>query len=85
MEEGRALLLAVIRQEEEAEKIARLRGLSAEEWEALLAEAGSHGLTPLLFHNLKAYYPDPQIPLQIQERMKSIYYNSAARNMRLLP
>jgi hypothetical protein len=38
MEEGRALLLAVIRQEEEAEKVARLRGLSAEEWETLLPD-----------------------------------------------
>ena len=38
MEEGRALLLAAIRQEEEAEKIARLRGFSAEEWEALLPD-----------------------------------------------
>jgi hypothetical protein len=83
MADGRALLLAAIRLEAEAEKIARLRGFSEEEWEALLEEAGRHGLVPLLFQALKAYYPDPQIPPQIQERMRSIYYNSAARNMRL--
>jgi hypothetical protein len=83
MADGRALLLAAIRLEAEAEKIARLRGFSEEEWEALLEEAGRHGLVPLLFHSLKTYYPDPQIPPQIQERLRSIYYSSAARNMKL--
>jgi hypothetical protein len=83
MEEGRALLLAVIRQEEEAEKIARLRGLSAEEWEALLVTARRFAVEPVLFHQLKPHYPDPQIPIHLQDRLRSVFYNSAARNMRL--
>ena len=49
MEEGRALLLAAIRQEEEAEKIAHLRGLSEEEWEVFLVEAGRHSLVLCFF------------------------------------
>lgn len=83
MADGRTLLLAAIRQEEEAEKINRLRGFSEEEWEALLKAAERHGLVPLLFYYIKPYYPDPCIPNTVQEKMRRIYYSSAARNIKL--
>ena len=83
MTDSRTLLLESIRIEEKDKKIKRLRTLTEAQWEALLEEAGRHGLVPLLFHTLKPYYPDPRIPAPIQEKMRRIYYSSAARNMKL--
>ncbi len=82
MADSRALLLACLKQEAEEEKIKILNALSEEEWEALIKEASRHGLVPFIFNSLKPYYPDQQIPLHYQERLRSGYYASAARNMR---
>jgi len=83
MTDGKNLLLACLWQESEKLKISRLRGLSEEEWEILLAEASRHGLVPFIFKTVKPYYPDPHIQIHFQDKMRRVYYQSAARNMRL--
>ncbi len=83
MADSRALLLACLKQKAEEEKIKTLSALSEEDWQTLLDEASRHGLVPFLFQSLKPYLSAAHIPPHFQDLMRSVYYASAARNMRL--
>ncbi len=83
MEDGKDLLLACLKQDAAEKKINRLCELSEEQWEALFNEASRHGLVPFLFQSLKPYLSAGHIPPHFQDRMRSLYYASAARKIRL--
>jgi len=83
MHEGRSFLLNLLREEQEEEKINRLRGRSENEWQALLEIAEQHIMTPLLFQRLRPYFPGPHIPDHYQALMRRSYFQLAAFNMRL--
>lgn len=62
----------------------KLRQLSGEDWEAVLAEAGRHGAQLLLYDRLRiAEYAD-QVPAIEMTQLRERYLAAAARNMRML-
>ncbi len=83
MLDSKSLLLTFLRNSNEEEVINQLRGLSEDQWEALLATAARHWLGPVLFNILKPYYSGTNIPPYYQEQLRRIYLNAAARNVRL--
>ena len=83
MIDSKSLLIPFLRIAKEEEIINRLRELNEDDWEVLLATAMQHKLGPILFHILKPYYADSNIPPQCQDLLRKIYFNSASRNMKL--
>lgn len=61
----------------------RLKHLSTSEWENVIRLSARHGVTPLLYYRLKAAGLSANLPDAIQQRLRVIYLQSAARNIRL--
>jgi len=77
------LLLSCLRREEEAAKLNRLQDYTVKDWELVLEAALQSGLAPILFRTLKALDAELDIDGEVWEKLRSVYYLSAARNMRL--
>jgi len=83
MDPALSLLLSFFRQDTAEGAIRELSGLSDSTWDRLLAASLHHGLTPLLYHRIKPFFVAGCVPSQVQQRLKEIYFQAAARNMRL--
>ena len=57
--------------------------LTDEEWIALIEMATWHGVAPLLYQRLKAPPLAGCVPDGVRERLRGLYLNTAACNMRL--
>ena len=71
--------LCAVRRCQQGEKTALLSGLSETDWNRLLDLSDRCFLTPYIFRNLEKSMEELRIPPPIQERMKRIYYASAAK------
>lgn len=77
-------LLECLQQPDQENWYASLTHLTAEQWEAVIEQADTHGLTPLLSHRLKQVQELwLTIPAYLQERLQQRYLGSAYRNLRL--
>ncbi len=77
------LLLLCLREEEPGIKKERLRGVADNQWEVVCQAACDFGLAPLLYSTLRPLIKDIGLPAGAERRLREIYLNSAARNMRL--
>jgi hypothetical protein len=77
------LLLSFFRQDMAEAAIRNLGGLTDTDWVNLFDASRRHGLTPLLYHRIKPFFSAGSVPPQVQQRLKEIYLQAAARNMRL--
>ncbi len=76
-------LLACLRREEEAVKVSCLQGYTGNDWEVVLGSAVRFGVAPIVYQTLKPFHAELTIPEVVWEKLRSIYYSSAVRNMRL--
>jgi hypothetical protein len=83
MDHDMALLLDCFRMRPQEAKTARLSGFTQADWEQILTAAYQHRVVPILFHTLKPFFPDLDIPKDIRLKMRHAFYTSTARNMRL--
>jgi hypothetical protein len=83
MDTAMNLLLSCFRQDIAEGAIRELSGLSDSRWSMFLDASLHHGLAPLLYHRIKPFFAAGSVPPQVQQRLKEIYFQSAARNMRL--
>ena len=83
MADDTGLLLACLRRGAHEVKVAQLRGYTSEDWEAMLKTAVQHRVGPVVYHSLKPLCADLNIPEHILQKLRNIYYASAARNVRL--
>jgi len=82
IEKGRALL-DCLAAPANAEKSARIRNYSREEWAALVLEAREQRLAPLLFERLKDPEIRPAVPAGVMEKFERAYYAVLKQNLRL--
>ncbi len=75
------ILLLCLRDDLSAEKIARLKSVSAAAWQAVAGLARDHFLAPLLHYRLKLL--GITLPENVAERLKRAYILNSARNIRL--
>jgi hypothetical protein len=80
---GTGLLIRCLREEDAVAKIERLGTLTGPEWEAVYRVSLHFGLTPLLYSTLRSFRKDIRLPADIERRLREVYLNSTARNMRL--
>jgi len=52
------------------------------DWDAFTTLAVQHGLAPLLYRNVRTRLPGI-LPLDIEDRLRNIYHNNSAKNLRL--
>lgn len=83
MDAAVSLLLSVFRHTMTEGAILELSGLSDSCWDRLLDVSLHHGCTPLLYYRIKPFFAACSVPPQAQQRLKEIYFQSTARNMRL--
>ncbi len=77
------LLLRCLRRDTECLDEDRLRALSNNEWEELLALATAHSVRPLLYQRLKTGAPKDIVPAAVMESSRNCCLANAARNLRL--
>jgi len=75
------VLLACLGNVSNAVKAEQLARLSPEEWSAVPALAGQHGVAPLVYQRLKQL--SVVLPGELAEELKRAYLRNAARNMSL--
>jgi hypothetical protein len=80
-QDATTLLLACLGNASDEAKAEQLARLSPEEWSAVVALAGQHGVAPLLYHRLKQL--SVVLPGELAEELKRAYLRNAARNMSL--
>ncbi len=79
----RALVLMCLKRERKEDKIASLGKLTPEDWQAVADVAVRLGAGPLVFHTINPFIARLAVPADFHRKMRELYYNSAARNMRL--
>ncbi|QQS54718.1 MAG: nucleotidyltransferase family protein [Candidatus Competibacteraceae bacterium] len=79
----RATLLACLHQDKSRLDSAALSVLTDEGWTALVEMATRHGVAPLLYQRLKVPTLAGCVPDDVRERLRGLYLNTAARNLRL--
>lgn len=79
----RATLLDCLHRDESRLDPAALSVLTDEGWTALIEMATRHGVAPLLYQRLKAPPLAGCVPDDVRERLRGLYLNTAARNVRL--
>ena len=79
----RATLLACLHRDESRLDPAALSALTNAEWSALVEMATRHGVAPLLYRRLKAPPLAGCVPDGVRERLRGVYLNTAACNVRL--
>ena len=79
------LLLACSRPQMDGENADGICRLLQEEidWDWMLKAARSHGVWPIMYHNLKAVCPEA-VPQDILSKLKNAYLNNAMRNLLLI-
>jgi hypothetical protein len=79
------LLLCCARTKIEGEMVERARGLLSQglNWDYLLKGSSSHGITPLVFHNLKMIDRDGVVPNQVLRKFERAYYANVRHNMKI--
>jgi hypothetical protein len=77
------LLLTCLRLEDSEPKLARLQALTAADWEAAIEQARLHGLTPVLYWQIKKIPGQLTLPAPRLLELRTNFLNSAARNMLL--
>ncbi len=83
MDPALSLLLSFFRHDAAEGATRALNGFTDTDWGMLLDASLHHGLTPLLYHRIKPFFAAGSVPLHVQQRLKEIYFQAAARNMRL--
>ncbi len=78
-----AILLACLHRDESRLDPAALSALTDQEWTALIEMATRHGVAPLLYRRLKASTLTGCIPNEVLDRLRGVYLNTAACNVRL--
>jgi hypothetical protein len=53
------------------------------EWIEILRQAGENGVTPLLYHRLKAIAPSPKVPPLVLDCLRDAAVQSAAQNLQI--
>jgi hypothetical protein len=81
-EADRQLLFCLSERNDEA-KAGVMGQWQASDWDELLRQSVRHGLTPYVYHRLKAIRPAPLIPEPVGRKLREITYYCASRNMRL--
>lgn len=79
----RATLLDCLHRDESRLDPAALSVLTGEGWTALIEMATRHGVAPLLYQRLKAPPLAGCVPDDARERLRGLYLNTAACNVRL--
>lgn len=79
----RATLLDCLHRDESRLDPAALSVLTDEGWTALIEMATRHGVAPLLYQRLKASPLAGCVPDDVRERLRGLYLNTAACNVRL--
>lgn len=79
----RATLLDCLHRDEGRLDSAALSVLTDEGWTALIEMATRHGVAPLLYRRLKAPPLAGCVPDDVRERLRGLYLNTAACNVRL--
>ncbi len=79
----RAILLDCLHRDESRLDPAALSVLTDEGWTALIEMATRHGVAPLLYQRLKAPPLAGCVPDGVRERLRGLYLNTAACNVRL--
>src|SRR5688572_24563105 len=75
------LLVACLSEAPPADLVARLAGISDEEWELLARLADWHGVAPLLLRRLQCLASTPAIPAGAAARLRDSHHRTAMRNM----
>lgn len=83
MDSSLSILLNVFRHDMADGTVRELSALTESLWDRLFDASLHHGLSPLLYHRLKPFFAACAVPPQVQQRLKEVYFQSAARNMRL--
>jgi len=83
MDPGNELLLSCLRNDRPDIKIAGLRNLKDDDWDALLHASHSSKTTPILYHTLGPFLSNIRIPTQVQQELRQAYHRSAAKNLRV--
>jgi hypothetical protein len=76
-------LLTCLENRDQETRLSRLQGLNKQDWESVQAAASRYGVEPVLYHALKPFFSDLDIPEGVRQRLREIYYISLARNLRL--
>lgn len=58
----------------------KLSAAGKEEWQQLLDLAQEHDMAPLLYSRLKPFFTHYKIPPEVQEQLRSSYFETGARN-----
>ncbi len=77
------LLILCLREEETGAKKERLRRVTDNQWEVVCQAACDFCLAPLLYGTLRPLTKGIGLPSGVERRLREIYLNSAARNIRL--
>jgi hypothetical protein len=74
------LLIDCLRKDRAAETIRALGTLSDADWDNLVETSSRHGITPILYFRVQPLFAQINIPPRVEERLRSTYLSSAARN-----
>jgi hypothetical protein len=77
------LLLTCLRLEESERKLAHLQGLTTADWVTVLEQARLHGVSPLLYWQIRNIADHLSLPESGLSSLRSSFLNSAARSLLL--
>jgi hypothetical protein len=77
------LLLVILSGNVDKAKTLRFEELTISDWENIFQQAVRHGVTPFLYHRLKEFDSDIQVPDNINKKLRDSYLFTLARNIRL--
>ena len=79
----RKWLLSCLRAQTDEAGAIQTEQLSDPDWGEIIQLAARHGVTPLLYLNLKAAAPTPYVPVAVMHQLREAYLGNAVRNTRL--
>jgi len=82
-ETANELLLYCLKGEPDESKVARLEQLSNSDWNAVIQQAGRHGVESLLYQRLKTRHLKVIVPTNIIQTLRAVYLNVAWNNTSL--
>jgi len=77
------LLLYCLGIETDEIRAAKLEQLSNSDWDEVIQQSVRHRVAPLLYHRFRTTGTSVRIPIRVMQRLREIYFHSAARNIRL--
>ena len=83
MEKSIKQLFDCLKNDSDGTKLARLQDITCTDWEAVASEAANQRILPNLYQALRPYQCSLSIPAATEEIIRSAYYKSAVRNMKI--